>query len=182
MTDVEIRFTREWWYRKCSDPRNMEAWLQKLQSTEQQGSRDYYKAIAQYGAQLTHQQQALMIHIATDEARHAQMIRSVLRARGITPMSKSEAPESQYWSEMGKHMVCVRTFAAANYFGELLAAERFCTILSHHQTPPDVFDLIRAILPDEDAHHKILFRMAGEAAINEMRKHHLAAVETLKGK
>lgn len=182
MTADDIKHTRAWWERLCKDRTAMNAWLQKLQRTELEGARDYYRAISTYLPDLTHHQQANMIHIATDEARHATMIRAVLLARGVTPLSKDEAPPSAYWQEMFKHMVCVRTFAAANYFGESLAAQRFHHIMMHPATPADIRTLISCILPDEQAHANMLGRMAGEDYINAMEVHHDNAVRLIKEK
>lgn len=175
-------FTKEetfaWWAGVVNDPVKMQAWLQKLRRTELEGYTEHCTFLGKAGL-IDERTAKILMNIALDELKHAGIIDGLLQERGF-PLG--EPPKSAYWESMNANVVTLEEYCAVNYFGEDLAASRFHLIQAHPQTPTDIKEALRIILPDEVFHRSTLKHLAGEEVIERMRPHHDKAVALLRVK
>ena len=175
--DEEVAFTSDWWSRTVKDEAKLIKWLQKLQQTEIGGFDDWNA----YADTFKPDERTLKIisNIADDELKHSCLIVNLLNERGFH--NSLDKMPSQYWDTMNTHIVDLETAAAVNYFGEALAAFRFEILVEHKETPGDIRDLLRIVLPDEQFHRQTLKRIAGDR-LDEFVDHHHRAVAMIRGK
>lgn len=174
--DVEVAFTNQWWSGVAADETKLTKWLQKLQQTEIGGYDDYMSFLSLY--KVDERTTRIFTNIAEDEKKHSGLIIDLLESRGSG--TSAIAMPSTYWDDMNKYVVDTKTAAAVNYFGEALAAFRFELIEAHEETPSDVRELIRKVLPDEQFHRETLKRIAGDNLLDIYSSYHFDAVEKLK--
>lgn len=177
MNKDNIRFTQDWWLRTINDTSKLTRWLQKLQRTEFGGYQDHIDYMA--ANSVTEREQLILTNIAEDELKHSNLLIDLFAGRGIAVDANGE--NSTYWDEILSHVNSTAEYCAANYFGESLAATRFEIIQDMSQTPSDIREVIRQVLPDEIFHRETLKRMAGDEVIARMQTLHDAAYQRLTG-
>jgi hypothetical protein len=178
MTDVE--FTQDWWRRCLSDEAKLNAWLVKLQITEEGGYHDWENLLIPiYNEGMQERTKTILHNIANDELKHSAYLVALLNERKVEAVKYTETV-SQYWTEMYKHITSLETACAVNYYGEALAAYRFEIITEMPETPSDIKEFLRIALPDEQFHRETLKRLAGDAALELIKPHHDAAVLALR--
>ncbi len=177
--DEEVTFTSNWWSKLVKDEAKTAAWLKKLYGTELGGYEDYQSFLARFKAETSERTIKILSNIADDELKHSKVIIDVLAGRGhqLDP----NPPQSTYWQTMDSHIIDLTTACAANYYGEALAAFRFEVIAEHPDTPTDIKEMLRIVLPDEQFHRETLKRLAGADILEQFREIHLNAVIQLKG-
>lgn len=175
--DQEVAFTTAWWQRTTADESKLIQWLKKLHTTEISGYTDYQEFIKRFD--VDDRTFRIFTNIGQDELKHGGLIEGVLSDRGFG--LDPAAPKSSYWEEMNTNIIDLPTAAAVNYFGEALAAFRFEVIIDLPNTPADVREILRVILPDEQFHRQTLRHLAGDDLLEELREKHDLAVKRLKG-
>jgi hypothetical protein len=174
--DFDVDLTNRWWAECLVNPAKMNAWLQKLQRTEISGYDDHIKFLVDF-PELTTRQKTILFNIAVDEKKHSNLlIETLMQPRGIEVDPNGE--QSLYWDSVLDGVGTFEEYCAANYFGAL-ASFRFGAILAHHDTPDDIKDVLKIILPDEVFHRETLMRLAGEDELVKMKMKHDAAYANL---
>ncbi len=179
-TLVDPAITTAWWSRLVPDEAALTKWLQKLEVTERDGQARNIAANEQWnpaGPEYRSVAERILLQTGDDEARHADMIVDVLRARGLGP--SGNPPSSIYWARMETHITSLESCCAVFALGERLAAERFQIIVDHPDTPDDIRALVSLILPDENYHTKAYQRLAGQVEIDKMMEHHTVVMAEL---
>lgn len=179
MTKDEIEFTKSWWTRCLNDENKLSAWLQKLQNTELSGYSDYNNFAVKNINTMSSVMMKSLNFIAEDELKHSNLIIQLMDSRGIN-VKPAEECRSTFWDSMNANIVSVETFCAVNYYGEALAADRFQVILGMNETPSDIKELLRIVLPDEQFHRNALKKYAGEEALEVIKVHYDLALANLK--
>ena len=177
MNKDNIQFTQDWWLRTINDSNKLTRWLQKLQRTEFGGYQDHIDYMA--ANSVTEREQLILTNISEYELKHSNLLIDLFTGRGIAVDANGE--NSTYWDEILSHVNSTAEYCAANYFGEALAATRFEIIQDMSQTPSDIREVIRQVLPDEIFHRETLKRMAGDEVIARMQTLHDAAYQRLTG-
>lgn len=177
---IDANFTREWWKRVCADPDKMRAWLVKLQQTEIDGFYDWKYYQTQFAAEMSKTPNAFAIttNIGADEYKHSEILTKLMGERNIAVV-KGYGNQSSYWNEVNAHITELADCCAVNYYGEALAAFRFEIIADMPETPSDLKEALRIILPDEQFHRETLKRLAGEEALAKIKPVHEAAMARL---
>lgn len=168
MTEDQIKHTKEWWTRLCSDEALMHAWLSKLRSTEYGGFVDHVNFLQQH-QEVDARLAKIIENIGDDERRHAAFLDQVIRDRGWKLML---VPESTYWESILSSVVTAKDYCAANYYGEAAACDRFTIMRDMDCTPSDVKAFIDFALPDEVFHRVTLKREAGEETLEKFKVMH----------
>lgn len=176
----DVAYTMAWWEKLVKDEGRLITWLQKLHETEYAGYQDNVDAAEKWTTKNSTPYNVLM-KTGSDEAYHADLLRDVLRGRGVWPIEQAPRP-SEYWDFMGSKIDSLETCAAVFHFGEQLAADRFEIMLDLPCTPSDVRWFLRKALPDEDMHARAFRRLSNESCLYEMTRWHEKAIELLKGK
>lgn len=179
MTETERAFTLRWWEGLLADEARMVRWLQKLWLTEFSGYADNYEAAGKWAGDNPAIANVFQ-RTGDDEARHADLLRELLTARGAFPPEPWPV-ESDYWAEMDAHIVSLETCAAVFHLGETLAAERFEVIFNHPGTPADIAAFLSVALPDEQHHARVFRRLSTPEALAHIQTVHDAVVAKLKG-
>jgi ferritin len=178
----DITFTQEWWKTLLKDEARLATWLQKLQLTEAGGYYDWVDTLMpRFRDELSARAEAILTNIANDELKHAGLLIDLMTDRGIKGLT-TQAPgmKSQYWEDMYQEIDSLSTACAVNYYGEALAAFRFEVIADMKETPGDIKEFLRLALPDEQFHRETLKRLAGDAALEQIKSTHEAAVKRLR--
>jgi hypothetical protein len=105
----------------------------------------------------------ILTNIAHDELHHSNMLVDLFADRKIAVVP--DGVQSAYWDQVLGYVTSVPEYCAANYYGEALAAWRFEVIAEMPETPADIREFIRCVLPDEIFHRETLHRLAGEVAL-----------------
>jgi hypothetical protein len=176
--DFNPEFTKEWWKKCLADSNKMTLWLQKLQRTELSGYTDHMKFIE--ANHLEKREIQILTNIAHDELKHSNLLIAMFDGRGILAQPNGE--DSVYWATVLEKATTFNDYCAANYYGEALASFRFEVIQSMPETPSDIREVLRMVLPDEVFHRETLGRLCGEAALEKYGKIHEAAVSLIKVK
>lgn len=174
----DAKLTREWWLRCIADDTKMTLWLQKLQRTELGGYSDHVEFMKTHT--ITERDSKILNNIATDELKHSIVLCSMFKSRGVEV--KPEGEQSTYWDEVLAGVTTVEEYYAANYYGEALASYRFEVIQSMPETPSDIKEALRIILPDEIFHRETLMRLCSEETLNKYGKIHIDAYNKLTRK
>lgn len=174
--DKAVQFTNEWWKVLLKDEPRLILWLQKLCMTELSGYTDYFSIERKFKPE--DRTKKILTNIAEDELKHSSLIIKVLQGRGsnIDP----NPPLSQYWKEMNSHIIDLPSACAVNYYGEALAAFRFEILQEHPDTPSDIKEMLRIILPDEQFHRETLKKLAGPEILDRFVSLHNGALDKLK--
>lgn len=168
--------TQNWWRSVIADPQKFEAWIQKLYVTELSGYTDHLAYLAKQGL-VPERSAQVLLNIAMDELKHSNILSNLMDSRKI-PFGNP--PKSTYWATMNSAVQNLDQYCAVNHFGEELAAFRFEVIQSMPETPCDIKEALRIILPDEIFHRVTLEKLAGIDALEQMRETHNRALATLR--
>lgn len=172
------QFTKNWWLSCIADDAKMAKWLQKLQRTELGGYDDHINYMAN-NRQYTLREEAILTNIAHDELKHSGLLIILMNERKI--QVEPVGVDSTYWEDIMKGVSSFKEYCGANYYGEALAAFRFEVIESMSETPSDIKEVIRKVLPDEIFHRETLQRLAGEETLTKMKIIHDTAYNKLIG-
>jgi hypothetical protein len=175
---TNIQFTKDWWLRCINDDAKMTKWLQKLQRTELGGYTDHIEYMAN-NLQYTLREETILTNIAHDELKHSGLLIMLMNERNIK--IEPVGIDSTYWKNILAGVSNFKEYCGANYYGESLAAFRFEVIESMPETPSDIREVIRKVLPDEIFHRETLQRLAGEETLVKMKIIHETAYNELTG-
>lgn len=192
--------TLAWFKALLGDDQKLQAWLYKLWHTEYSGGAEHVAFIEKFKSSLTEREIKIYQNIAADEFRHADMIEVILIEQyGFDPKT-TDVPivESEYWKEMLRPLtqselaeysdqVGVFTvapapkhlYAAANFFGEQAAAERFKIMLEADFCPQHLKEFLEVVLPEETFHRETLKRLATPVALQLMQSRNQKALGKL---
>lgn len=159
--------TQEWWDTIKQDPARLIVWLRK----QFHGEITAADRIERYCIERLPPEhecwRSRLKLIAAQERKHAVWVGDLLRARDVAPeiMCKDE----RYWKQT---LIGIRSFedaAAVAAHAEEMRLERITLISFDPQTPMDIGNVFRQILPEEQFHMMSFRRMAGEAALARSR-------------
>lgn len=176
MNNFTVEQTQFWWKELLKDTDKFNQWLQKLYRTELSGYTDHMRYLSTSGA-IEERTAKILTNIALDELKHSHIIKDLLSDRGC---DLGNPEESQYWKIVNAGVTNLNEYCAVNHFGEQIAAFRFEVIEAMEETPSDIKESLRIILPDEQFHKITLEKIAGKESLDKMIVHHNLAVQTLR--
>lgn len=181
MTSEEIDFTKAWWVNVTNDTTKFSKWLQKLQVTEISGYQEHVDYLSNHT--VSKRSALILMNVAEDELKHSNILLELMADRKIEPvLEKNKEVTSSYWDTMNSTVLSFEDYCAVNHFGEGLAAARFEIILGHENTPHDIKEALRMILPDEVFHRETLLRLSSEESLAAAAAHHRRALNALMRK
>lgn len=171
-----VEYTQFWWKELLKNNEKLIRWMQKLYRTELSGYTDHMRYLSTSGA-IEERTAKILTNIALDELKHSHIIHDLLADRGY---DLGQPEESQYWKFVNANVTNLSEYCAVNHFGEQIAAFRFEIIESMEETPSDIKNALRIILPDEQFHKITLEKLAGEQSLKQMAVFHQNAIEMLR--
>jgi len=177
-----VEKTSAWWYSVLRDGSKLEKWLIRLYQNEFDA---YYRFndFANKYCVFEDEHWYLFKFLAEQELRHAHMVLSLIKLRGINDklpinLFTGNSPE-RYWDCVLPCIVDLSTAAGVGALAEGLSLERMRVIISDPDTPKDIRALFEAIEPDEGVHAKVLGVLAGRHGISSVIDCHSAGLEAL---
>lgn len=170
-----MKTSKEWWEETKADPAKLTDWLQRQYTGEVTAANRIIDFMKQYAT--NDRERHILAFIANQERLHAKWIKQCLLNRGIDP----EVGESdkKYWKETMPGITDFQTGAAVAYYAEKMRLERIRVIAEDRTAPWDVRDVFYRILPDEEGHEKMFYKLTNVQALEAALNNHEQGMETL---
>lgn len=167
--------SEQWWKAVSADKRRIAAWLRKQAYGEAQACFRINQLIVRF-PDMSATMKAKILHIATDEATHAQWLLELLRNRSEkAPMKKHS---ERYWKKVYKFDTIFEACAVATH-AEEMRLERIRVICADITAPWDIRDVFLKILADEEKHARMFKSMCAPQDYEWARKGHEVGMKAL---
>lgn len=153
--------SQQWWDSIKNDPVRFNAWLAKQYRGETTAAQRIHDFTDKYAPD--ERTKETLDTIAAQEHLHAIWVLTLLRTRGIEPIT--ENAEKRYWKETLGGISSFETGAAVAAHAEKMRLERIAVIANDESAPVDVKETFARILKDELFHERAFRDMAGEGAL-----------------
>lgn len=175
MSSIVRKTSLMWWEETLKDEGKMIAWLKKQYHGEVTASERILVLSEKYCGNSVHK--LILSIIAKQERNHASWVGELLTARGVTPSVLEK--EERYWNQTLPGIKNFETAAAVASHAERMRLERIRVIASHPETPADIREVFKRILPEEMFHERAFGRMAGDEALKQTQGNHNLGLKAL---
>lgn len=163
-----MKTSQEWWDEVKKDAAKMNDWLIKQFRGEMTANERIGNLIRQY--QITDKAKKVLVAIADQEYNHAEWVYNLLKVRGIDVLL--DGAENRYWAQVKDAMEDFETTCAVGAHAEAMRLERINVIVADADTPDDIREVFKKILPEEQFHARAFAELAGEDAIARTKGQH----------
>lgn len=172
-----MKTSAQWWEEVKANPALLENWLKD----QYHGEATAAARLKEIAAKVEHYDVARTLKvIASQEEDHANWVKALLYARGITPEILNK--EERYW---GKTLptdyanVPIQSLAAIAAHAEAMRLERIKVIASDETAPSDIRRVFEAILPQEQFHERAFRNIAGDIEMSKALDAHKEGLAAL---
>lgn len=175
MSSLTRKTSQMWWEEVLKDEAKLITWLKKQYHGEVTASERILVLSEKYCTNSVHK--LILSIIAKQERNHASWVAELLTARGITP--KVMEKEERYWNQTLPGVKDFKTATAVASHAERMRLDRIRVIATHPETPSDIREVFKRILPQEIFHERAFGRMAGSSALEETKGNHRLGLKAL---
>jgi tRNA isopentenyl-2-thiomethyl-A-37 hydroxylase MiaE len=169
---------QQWWDKTKNDPVRLADWLKRQYRGEITAAKRILRYAAEYADQIDPYTVQQLGKLASDELRHAQIVKGLMDSRSIKPMPQDEA-EDRYWKKVLPSIASLDTFFAVGAHAEAMRLERIKVIYQDSTAPYDIVNAFGLIYRDEMWHAEFFRGKASESALKETEKDHEAGLQVL---
>lgn len=121
-------------------------------------------------------EQVLLSKIASDEARHADLLKGLCNTRGIKISEKSS---NRYYDSVKLSGLTRSELFAVGHYAEGMRLSRIEAICVDTEMPSDITTVFQSILKDEQMHEKAFKSLTDKESLEAMRDRHELGVQAL---
>ena len=169
--------TENWWAKCLNDQEKLEHWLVSLYNNEKDAEQRFNDFALTY-CRIGSEEFRTFMDIASQEARHAEIVERVLKNRNIYLYRKS-SKDSRYWRNTLPCVCDMKTSAAIGAYAEGLSLSRMRIIIKDPNTPKDLKEMFKIIEPEESYHAKALKTIATTYGMKAVKDCHDKGLEEL---
>lgn len=168
--------SQEWWDSIKGDDELITEWLKKQWIGETTATARIRRLKDNY----TNTHHDKLEQIAKEEELHAKWIQGLLESYNVdvSELDVSQA-ESRYWAEVLPGIIDFETGAAVAAHAELMRLERIMVIVNDPSTPENIREVFAKILPMEERHESLFWKMTTAKIWNEQMHSQLLGEEAL---
>lgn len=170
-----MKNSKTWWNEVKNDKTKLNDWLVKQYRGEVTAA-DRILAFTDKYAEHDRNIATLKV-IASQERMHAEWVKGLLDARGITP--DLSGAEDKYWSKTLPDIESFETGAAVGAHAEAMRLERIRVIVADETSPKDIRAVFTLILKDEEFHERAFRNMASPEAMEKTKDSHELGMQLL---
>lgn len=168
--------TVQWWQAIKDNPFLLEDWLTKQLRGEVTAVTRLEEFCQNY-VPPGHKWLKTLRTIQDQERQHAEWVRGLLEDRGFST-EVLQTPQ-RYWTQTLGQVNSFESAAAASAYAETMRLARIRLIASDEQTPADIREKFRLILPQEIFHAKAFRQMAGDEAMQAALQAHQRGINAI---
>jgi hypothetical protein len=172
------RTSAQWWADTKSDPQRLNRWLRRQYVGEMAAVNLLSELLIKYGHDATPEEWRTVHKIMMQEALHAQWVKGLLDARGLSP-EPNASTDRRYWAEVLPNVTNFAEAMAAGFHAESMRLERIRVIAGDEMAPQDVRQVFIRILPHEEWHEEAFDTMRKGREISRYHERGLQALNLL---
>lgn len=167
--------SQEWWNSIKNNPIKLISWLKDQYHGEATASQRIIDFSNKYSS--TEKIRKLLNIIAVQEEKHAGWVGELLSNRGVEPTLLVK--DERYWNETLNQIDSFETGAAVAAHAEMMRLERIKVIASDEESPEDIRNVFKKILPEEMFHASAFKQLTTDEAFDKTNQAHVKGLEAL---